>query len=161
MDWKAVCEHPDLQNLPFKIELNERGQIVMSPVKVLHSLYQGRIEHELRKRMTMGEAMPECAIRTRKGTKVADVVWVSPERLERIKYETECSIAPEICVEVMSDANTESEIKEKRELFLENGAKEVWICTQEGDIRFFNAQNELSKSRLAEDFPRKIQVSQE
>ena len=34
MQWHEVCEHPSLQNLPFKIELNERGQILMSPVKV-------------------------------------------------------------------------------------------------------------------------------
>lgn len=117
MDWKEVCEHPDLQNLPFKTELNEKGQIVMWPVKVLHSLYQGRIEHELRKRMKTGEAMPECAIRTRKGTKVADVVWVSPERLERIKCEIECSLAPEICTQVVSKANTDQENKEKRAVY--------------------------------------------
>jgi len=37
MQWQEVCEHPSLQNLPFKIELNERGQVLMSPVKVYHS----------------------------------------------------------------------------------------------------------------------------
>lgn len=156
MDWKDVCEHPDLQNLPFKIELNEKGQIVMSPVKVLHSLYQGRIEHELRKRMKTGDAMPECAIKTRKGTKVADVVWVSPERLERIRYETECSVAPEICIEVVSEANTDQEIEEKRALFMENGAEEVWICTMEGDLRFYNSGGELAESALVPGFPRRI-----
>ncbi len=156
MDWKDVCEHPDLQNLPFKIELNEKGQIVMSPVKVLHSLYQGRIEHELRKRMKTGDAMPECAIKTRKGTKVADVVWVSPERLERIKYETECSVAPEICIEVVSEANTDQEIEGKRALFMENGAEEVWLCTMEGDLRFYNSGGELAESALVPGFPRRI-----
>jgi Uma2 family endonuclease len=156
MDWKDVCEHPDLQNLPFKIELNEKGQIVMSPVKVLHSLYQGRIEHELRKRMKTGDAMPECAIKTRKGTKVADVVWVSPERLERIKYETECSVAPEICIEVVSEANTDQEIEGKRALFIENGAEEVWLCTMEGALRFYNSGGELAESALVPGFPRRI-----
>ncbi|MCP4104532.1 MAG: hypothetical protein GY749_03190 [Desulfobacteraceae bacterium] len=48
MNWQQVCEHPNLENLPFKIELNERGQIIMSPVKVIHSAYQGRIEYILR-----------------------------------------------------------------------------------------------------------------
>ena len=43
MEWQEVCEHPSLQNLPFKIELNEKGQILMSPVKVYHSAFQGKI----------------------------------------------------------------------------------------------------------------------
>jgi len=37
MNWQEVCEYPDLENLPFKIELNEYGNITMSPVKVCHS----------------------------------------------------------------------------------------------------------------------------
>ncbi len=32
MEWKEVCENKQLQDLPFKIELNKWGQIVMSPV---------------------------------------------------------------------------------------------------------------------------------
>jgi hypothetical protein len=28
MNWQEICEHPDLQNLPFKIELNANGQIL-------------------------------------------------------------------------------------------------------------------------------------
>ena len=31
MNWQEVCEDRSLQDLPFKIELNEYGQIVMSP----------------------------------------------------------------------------------------------------------------------------------
>ncbi len=38
MNWQEVCENPNLQNIPFKIELNEYGQVVMSPMKVIHSL---------------------------------------------------------------------------------------------------------------------------
>lgn len=44
MRWEEVCEHKQLQDLPFKIELNKWGQIVMSPVKIKHSFYQGRIQ---------------------------------------------------------------------------------------------------------------------
>ena len=29
MNWQEVCEHPSLQDLPFKIELNEKGEIIM------------------------------------------------------------------------------------------------------------------------------------
>jgi hypothetical protein len=41
MDWKEVTENPNLQNLPFKIELSEWGQIVMNPVKLNHSVPSG------------------------------------------------------------------------------------------------------------------------
>ncbi len=41
MNWQQVCERVELNNLPFKLELNERGQIVMSPVNIAHALYQG------------------------------------------------------------------------------------------------------------------------
>lgn len=158
MQWQEVCNHPDLQNLPFKIELNERGQIVMSPVKVYHSAYQGEIGHWLRALLNAGKTLPECAIKTRKGTKVADVAWVSGARFQQIKQETECSVAPEICVEVLSSANSSEEIREKRTLYFECGAEEVWICTKQGKMRFFNRAGQLKASQLVPDFPQKIEL---
>lgn len=157
MNWQEVCEHPELQNLPFKIELNANGQILMSPVKVLHSLYQGKIEYLLRSLLPLGEALPECAIKTHQGTKVADVAWVSTERLAIIKYETECSIAPEICIEVCSRSNTDEEMTEKRTLYFEQGAQEVWICDQNGQMSFYNSQGQLAQSKLVPKFPNKIE----
>jgi Uma2 family endonuclease len=157
MIWQEVCEHPSLQNLPFKIELNERGQIIMSAVKVSHSLYQGEIGYLLRFFLKKGKALPECAIWTRKGTKSADVAWVSPERFSIIKDETECSIAPEICVEVRSDSNTDEEMAEKRALYFEQGAMEVWLCNQKGKMHFYNPSGQLEHSILVPEFPQKIE----
>ena len=37
MKWQEVLEDKSLQDLPYKIELNAWGQIVMSPAKVRHS----------------------------------------------------------------------------------------------------------------------------
>jgi hypothetical protein len=81
MEWQEVCEHPSLQNLPFKIELNEKGQILMSPVKVYHSAFQGKIARLLPE---SGIVLSECAIKTEKGTKVADIAWSSEERLAMV-----------------------------------------------------------------------------
>jgi hypothetical protein len=36
MRWEEVCADRQLQDLPFKIELNKWGQIVVSPVKIKH-----------------------------------------------------------------------------------------------------------------------------
>ena len=156
MNWAEVCEHPSLKDLPFKIELNEHGNIIMSPVKFDHSLYQGRIIKLFARLIDTGEAIPECAIHTRKGTKVADVAWVSDERLEQLRHQTEAPIAPEICVEVLSTSNTEAEIQEKRELYFEHGAEEIWICEESGDMYFYTRTGQLERSRLMPDFPDNI-----
>ncbi|MDP2901721.1 MAG: Uma2 family endonuclease [Methylovulum sp.] len=156
MRWQDVCEHPSLKNLPFKIELDEYGKIIMSPVKVVHSARQGEIAFILRTLLKTGKTLPECAINTSKGTKVADVAWVSLDRFQIIKDEVECSIAPEICVEVISSSNTTKEMDEKKALYFEAGAKEFWICDENGVLSFFDKDGKLGKSALAQKFPAKI-----
>ena len=156
MNWQEVCDHPSLKDLPFKIELDETGKIIMCPVKFYHSFFQGEIEFLLRSLLKGGKAVPECAIKTSKGTKAADVAWLSFERLAQAKGLTELEIAPEICVEVMSESNTEIEMAEKRVLYFEAGAKEVWLCYENGQMRFFNSQHELVHSEIVSEFPLKI-----
>jgi Uma2 family endonuclease len=157
MQWQEVCKHPSLQNLPFKIELNEYGNIVMSPVKVAHSAFQSEISFLLRSLLKEGRPLTECAIATRKGTKVADVAWASPTVFKQIQRQTECSIAPEICVEVISKSNSSQEMTEKQELYFEKGAKECWLCDQYGHLRFFSREKgEITHSELAPLFPKKI-----
>ncbi|MCK5872357.1 MAG: Uma2 family endonuclease [Methylococcales bacterium] len=158
MNWQDVCNNHHLQNLPFKVELNEYGQVIMSPMKVFHSILQGEIESLLKKYLTAGKAFPECAIKTKKGTRVADVVWVSLERLAQIKHETECSIAPEICIEVLSNSNSQKEMDTKKNLYFQQQAQEFWICDQQGNMRFFNPKSELLYSELVPKFPNKIDV---
>lgn len=158
MKWQEVCEDTRLANLPYKIELNEYGKIVMSPQKVYHSIFQGKIERLLQQFQKTGEVFPECAIYTDRGTKVADVVWVSRERYEVIKREIECSISPEICVEILSGSNTQKEMEEKRTLYFARGAQEFWTCNEDGDIDFFNKKGELKSSLLVPDFPNKIDL---
>ncbi|TAE59819.1 MAG: Uma2 family endonuclease [Nostocales cyanobacterium] len=156
MRWEEVCENKQLQDLPFKIELNKWGQIVMSPVKIKHSFYQGRIQRLLESLLKTGEVMPECAINTSDGVKVADVVWCSDARFDQIQDEIAASIAPEICIEVKSTGNTLEEMEFKKQLYLEAQAIEVWLCNEQGQIKFFNKQGELEKSLLVPDFPNEI-----
>ena len=157
MRWEEVCENRQLQDLPFKIELNKWGQIVMSPVKIKHSFYQGRIQRLLESLLKTGEVMPECAIDTSDGVKVADVVWCSAERFDRIQEEVSASIAPEICIEVKSSGNTLDEMEFKKRLYFESQAIEVWICNEQGQITFYNEQSELAQSLLVPNFPDRIE----
>ncbi|BAZ88215.1 Uma2 family endonuclease [Dolichospermum compactum] len=156
MRWEEVCENKQLQDLPFKIELNKWGQIVMSPVKIKHSFHQGRIQRLLESLLKTGEVMPECAINTSDGVKVADVVWCSDTRFDQIQDEISASIAPEICIEVKSTGNTIDEMEFKKQLYLEAQAIEVWLCNEQGEIRFYNQQGELENSLLVPDFPQQI-----
>lgn len=155
MNWQEICEERALRNLPYKIETDQVGKIIMSPVKVYHSAYQGEITRLMPRQ---GKVLSECAIKTSSGTKVADVAWVSDERFQQIKHEAECSVAPEICVEVLSHSNTETEIRQKKKLYFEKGAKEVWVCNQKGTIRFYSPKGVLKQSNLIPDFPKKIHI---
>jgi hypothetical protein len=48
-------------------------------------------------------------------------------------------------------------MEEKRQLYFEQGAKEVWIC-KNGHINFYNAQQQIQKSALAPEFPNIIDI---
>ena len=156
MNWQEVCENKYLQDLPFKIELNRWGQIVMSPAKPKHNIYQGMIQNLLTSMIETGLALPELAIQTTDGVKVADVVWASDQRLDIIEDEDVASIAPEICVEVKSASNTVEEMLYKKDLYLGARAEEVWLCDKQGKMSFYNRQGQLSQSLLVPDFPEQI-----
>lgn len=156
MNWQEVCDSPFLRNLPFKIELEDSGKIAMSPVKLTHSVFQGEIAAMLRAHRKDGKILSECAIGTGKGVKVADVAWVSGETYRAIRGETTCPIAPELCIEVLSDSNTPEEIEEKKALYFRQGASEVWLCDQAGEIEHFGQKGALADSVLFPGFEKKI-----
>ncbi len=158
MNWQEVITHPSLQDLPFKIETNEFGEIIMNPVKIGHSLYQGEIGFLMRTMRPEGKVMAECAIKTRKGTKVADVAWASMTVIDQIEKETDASVAPEICVGVLSMSNSDKEIVGKRRLYFERGAVEVWTCDGYGEMRFFDAGGKLEQSKMFPEFPKQIKI---
>ena len=130
MRWEEVCEDRRLQDLPFKIELNKWGQVVMSPVKIKHSFYQGRIQRLLQSLLITGEVMPECAIETSDGVKVADVVWCSSARFDLIQDRVSASIAPEICIEVKSSGNSWDEMIIRLEVFAKVAYTTITGCMQ-------------------------------
>lgn len=129
----------------------------MNAVKVIHSLYQGEIEFLLRSLLKTGKTLPECAIKTAKGTKVADVAWASPERVRLIRHEAECSIAPEICVEVHSSSNIGDEMLDKTALYFASGAVEVWLC-KDGKMDFYGRGGRLERLDLVPGFPVRIEI---
>jgi hypothetical protein len=47
---------------------------------------------------------------------------------------------------------------EKRALYFESGAKEVWLCDENGAMSFFNPEKQVAQSELVPNFPLKINI---
>lgn len=156
MTWAELCEDKRFADLPGKIELNGRGQIIMSPTKNYHGNHAFRIGNILEQLMRGGEVVVECAVETEDGVKEADCAWLSQPLWEKVKDDYACKPAPEICVEVISPSNTEAEMMAKRVLFINAGAQEYWLCDAAGVLRFFNATSELGASLLCPGFPKRL-----
>ncbi len=156
MQWTDVLRDKSLSNLPYKIELNEYGQIIMSPASNQHGLLQVEIAFFLRKQQA-GKVITECSIDTPKGVKVADVVWGTAEFFEKNGLQTPYQSAPELCVEILSPSNSPQEMIEKTELYLQKGAKEVWICQQNGKIAIHNHAGKTRNSEIFTDVPQQFE----
>jgi Uma2 family endonuclease len=139
MQWADVLANPFLKDLPFKIELNRWGRIEMSPASNQHGLLQVDLATELRQQRPNGRVLVECSIQTTDGVRVADVAWISDERLARYADATPYPGAPELCIEVMSPSNTWAEMHMKAGLYLEAGAQEVWIVPIKGERKVIKA----------------------
>lgn len=147
MQWSEVIGNPLLNNLPFKIELNKYGKLLMSPASNDHGRLQYSVGRKLEKGTKGGVIIMECSIDTADGVKVADVAWASDAFIAENSYQTPYPVAPEICVEIVSPSNTKEEMLEKIQLYLAKGAKEVWICSADEKIRFYSHSGELNHSK--------------
>ena len=151
--WDELVRDPSLRDLPYKVETNATGQIVLSPHKAEHSDLQEDIQDLLRLHAPDGRQPPEYPITTAEGIKQADVVWMTAERRTEMKNTGDPpTLAPEICVEVLSPNNKWENIQEKITLYLDAGAEEVWVVDTERRVRFF-AEVEMEQSEIVPDFP--------
>ncbi len=159
MTWKEICNDPVLAELPYKIESDEWGNIVMSPpAGADHCDFQGQISATLLRLLPSGLARAEYPLQTTKGVKAVDVVWVSRERRrQKPKNSIVHLIAPEICVEVLSPRNSRTEINQKIRLYFERGAQECWICDRKGNLSFFAPSGQIDRSQLCPEFPVRIE----
>lgn len=150
--WQEVVDDKNLEDLPYKIETNRSGQLIMSPAKVKHSVYQGQMVTLLHAKLG-GVVMTECGIATPEGVKVPDVAWCTQEQIDRTGDVYAFAIAPEICVEIKSPSNARAELLAKVRLYLDAGAKEVWLVDNEGRVRFHDKSGEIEKSSYGVEVP--------
>lgn len=158
--WDELAKDKEIRNWPGRVETDRFGRTVFQNyAEYEHGFRQGEIGGWIRRTLPEGDGCIACPISTSEGIKVADVAWVSKKRLAKIGGRTALSAAPEICVEVISPANTRGEIEEKRRLYFEAGAKEVWICDRKGKMIFFLAEAPEAAakvSKLAPGMPKVI-----
>jgi Uma2 family endonuclease len=158
LTWADVCAIPWLKDIPAKIETNKDNKIMMSPASAWHGEYEWKIGLQLHRHMIPGEILMECPVDTTDGTRVADVAWMSTERHRPHRRAVSLPIAPEICVEVISPSNRREEMLCKMQLYYEAGAKEVWLCDDQGKMEFFVKEqlDPVPHSILCPEFPQCI-----
>jgi Uma2 family endonuclease len=145
--WNELLNNPFFRDIPYKVELNKYGQILMSPASNRHGILQYKTGREIERLKKSGVIIIECSILTSEGVRVADVAWASDEFFAEFSDKTPYPKAPEICVEVVSPGNSRAEIEEKIRLYLEKGALEVWIVSASGGVSFFTHTGEIKKSK--------------
>jgi Uma2 family endonuclease len=156
MTWQEVLERKELQDLPFKMELNSYGKLELTPITNTQGILKSAIGYLLSVFLEHGHCLISCSILTSQHLKVADVAWVSREFLEKYLHSDPFPIAPEICVEIISPSNSTKEILEKIGLYIAAGAKEVWTCNLEGEMRFYDAEGAILRSGRVPEFPKVV-----
>jgi Uma2 family endonuclease len=159
--WAEVIADPELAKLEGRIETDRHGHVLMTPPPApKHGALQSEIAFHLRSLSTDGRVMTECPVSTADGVKSADVAWASPARLTELADGVCFPHAPEVCVEVRSPGNTDSELREKTALFFDAGASEVWICTDNGAMQFYprDMKGAAGSSALFPTFPHRIRL---
>ena len=66
--------------------------------------------------------------------------------------------APEICVEIVSPSNYQPEINEKISLYLDKGAQEVWVCSENGDVEIYNKAGKTDSLVFFAHIPKKFEI---
>jgi Uma2 family endonuclease len=156
--WAEILADPALAKLPNRIETDRHGHILMSPPPAfLHSRWQSSIAILLSNLLSHGLVLTECPLATADGVKAIDVAWLAADRPEIVENPQLLTRAPEICIEILSPSNSPSEINEKRTLYFDAGAAEVWICALDGSISFFvSPHDHLPASSICPAFPARM-----
>jgi Uma2 family endonuclease len=157
--WSELQHDRELARLPYRIETDRFGRIMMSPPPASdHTKRVAKILRRMHELFSAGEVLAETAISTTDGVKVAEAAWLASDRAHELDSGPCLVRAPEICIEVLSPSNSTAEMDEKRALYFEAGAIEVWFCQADGTIEFYLAQDSprSAQSNLCAAFPDRI-----
>jgi Uma2 family endonuclease len=157
--WQELLADPELARWPGRIETDRFGRVLMSPPPAFgHTRRTAKIIRLLLRLLPDGQAAADTPIKTLDGIKVTDAAWFSLQYWRELADQDPAALerAPEICVEVLSPSNSPAEMDEKRALYFEAGAKEVWICGLDGKVSFSTSGRFLAASELCPQFAAQI-----
>lgn len=152
--WRQMLENPLLADIPGKLELTEKGTIELSPASTRHGILQAYVAGELRRLRPDGTTITECAIETELGIRAPDVAWASAELMRRHGAANPLPRAPELCVEVLSPANSEPEMAQMAQMaqktaaYFAAGAVEVWLVAEDGTLEMYGTGGRIEASTL-------------
>ncbi|HMO66699.1 MAG TPA: Uma2 family endonuclease [Verrucomicrobiota bacterium] len=159
--WEELLADAGLAKMEGRIETDRHGRTLMSPPPApSHGSLQSEIAYLLRSLLPTGRVLTECPISTADGVKAADVAWASAGAMRNLGNRACFAEAPELCVEVLSPANSAAEMREKVALYFDAGAREVWLCDAAGRMKFLAAPAglPLRKSGLCPVFPKRVEL---
>ncbi|SAL00330.1 hypothetical protein AWB78_05932 [Caballeronia calidae] len=128
-------------------ELNGRGEAVPHPQPsgrrqiVLTDVYC-QIAEQLGHVAAMSVAVTTPSF----GIRVPDVVWMPPEKWERLDLDAPVPFVPDLCVEVLLDRTFPQGIGPRIRAYLEGGAREVIAVGHRGKLQFFGPHGPLETS---------------
>ena len=146
--WNEMARDPLLAKIPYKLELNERGSMEVSPATTRHISLQTHIADELRRQRPDGVTLTQCPVETELGVRVPDVAWASSDFVLDTELPTPLPCAPELCVEMLSRLNPRTQLLDKVTAYLAAGAQEVWLVAEDGTLEILTAQGVQSVSTL-------------
>jgi len=155
--WQELLADRELARLSHRIETDRLGRIIMTPPPSLtHGSRQFEIARALATLLPGGRVITQCPLSTADGVKAIDVAWLARGRTEVEKGDLVLELAPEICVEILSPSNSTEEMAEKRALYFEAGAREVWTCELDGRMSFYCGGDLCEDSELCSWFPKHV-----
>lgn len=155
--WERVLADEYLREVPYRIETDALGQVIMSPPPSIdHGEAQSNIVMLLGELLPHGIVATEAPLSTAGGVKAVDVVWMTKARRQPQRGKVCLTQAPEICIEIVSPNNSRRELREKKRLYFEAGADEVWFREHDGRMAFYlrsAPETAEEKSGICPEFP--------
>lgn len=136
MNWADVLADPRLRDLPGKVELDDRGDVVTRPPSVDRAVRASLAMTELLQLYgSTGHVFAAVAVQCRGGSSVieTDAAWASTAWFDNVSEEEGAApTAPEHCVDIMQPTNTPEEMAARAQLYLGAGAVTVWVIDRTG-----------------------------
>ncbi len=149
--WIEMTRDPLLAQIPYKLEMNERGSMEVSPATGRHASLQTQLASELRRLKPDGVTLTQCAVETELGVRVPDVAWASAGFVLSNGLGTPLPSAPDLCVEMLSHLNRRMHVLDKVTAYLTAGAHEVWLVHESGRVEILSARGARIQSSLGID----------